>query len=71
MAQGDDIRDMSGDHVMDGWDARLRTTRGLIITLARDAQGLRLDEHARPVGGHLELAAGTRVRYVETRYDGR
>ncbi len=60
---------MSTDEVVDAGNARLRTVRGLEVTLARRTPALHLDDHARPTGGHLELDAGTRVRYVETRYD--
>jgi hypothetical protein len=60
---------MNSDDLMDGWNRRLRAVRGLVVTLARETQGLRVDDHARPIGGHLELVAGTRVRYVETGYD--
>lgn len=60
---------MSTNGVTDAWGARLRAVRGLDLTLTRRTQALCLDDHSCPTGGRLELDTGTRVRYVETRYD--
>jgi hypothetical protein len=59
---------MNSQDATKDWDARLGQAKGLIVTLTRDTRGLRLDDRARPVGGACDLAAGTRVQYVETRH---
>lgn len=55
--------------VVDTWDARLLSFRGVVVTLARETRCSRLDSHARPSGGPGKLPAGTRIRYVQTGYD--
>jgi hypothetical protein len=57
---------------MDGfeaWTERLHAARNLVLTLARDSHGQRLNRAAVPTGVRVLLPAGTRIRYVETRYD--
>jgi hypothetical protein len=55
--------------VWEDWDSRLRRARGLIFDLPTETEGLQLDHHARWTHSRVVLPAGTRVQYVETRYD--
>jgi hypothetical protein len=60
---------MRGDDVFDAWNARLGSFQDLVVVVRRETAGQRLDSRARPLGGNVEVPAGTRVLYVETRYD--
>ena len=56
--------------VWDQWDRRLNIVRGRVLTLPRRTVVRPVvPELSLPSAGSLVLAAGTAVRYEETRYD--
>jgi hypothetical protein len=52
------------------WEERLRRAKDTEFELPAEIECVRLDQRARPTQGRTLLAAGTRVRYAETTYDG-